>query len=242
MKIAIFSDIHANLEALQAVLAFLKDASIDRYICLGDIVGYGASPNECTEEVRKLNCPVVIGNHDYVGVGMGDISYFNMTAKTAILWTRNQLKAENADFLKALPFTHKENSFLAVHASPQSPEKWEYVITMDSALNNMNHFSEQICFIGHSHIPFFLELDPEGNGELNRNNPLEIKDGYRYLINVGSVGQPRDNNPKSAFVIYDTDEKMVTLKRLAYDVGKAQEKIIEAGLPVQLAQRLQSGY
>ena len=242
MQIALFSDIHGNLEALQAVLAYLKENKIEKHICLGDIIGYGANPNECVEEVKALKCPVVVGNHDYVGIGQGDITYFNTTARNAILWTRSQLKDENKEFLKALPFTYQEDSFLVVHASPQSPEKWEYVLSLDSALINMHHFKEQICFIGHSHMPFFLQVDQDGNGDIMRDNPLQIKEGFRYLVNVGSVGQPRDNNPKSAFVIYDTDAKTITLKRVAYDIGKAQEKIIEAGLPFQLAQRLQSGH
>lgn len=242
MRIGIFSDIHGNFEALEAVLKYFKDNNIHKYICLGDIVGYGPSPNECVEAVKGLKCPVVLGNHDYVAIGKGDVSLFNVTARNAIEWTQKQLTGENLDFLRTLPFIYRTKQLIAVHSTPREPERWEYVLTMDAALQNMEYYTEPVCFIGHSHAPFFLELDPEGNPQLIRDNPMIIKDKYRYMVNVGSVGQPRDNNPKSAFALYDTTQKTVTLLRVPYNIAITQEKIIKAELPIQLAQRLQNGF
>jgi predicted phosphodiesterase len=242
MRIGIFSDIHGNLEALDTVLKYLKENNIHKYICLGDIVGYGPNPNECVERIRELKCPVVMGNHDYVAIGKGDVTLFNVTARNAIEWTQGQLTKENLDFLSTLPFIYRTKHLIAVHSTPRDPERWEYVLTMDSALQNMEYYTEPVCFIGHSHTPFFLELDTKGNAQIIKDNPMILKDDYRYLVNAGSVGQPRDNNPKSAFAIYDTTQKTITLLRVAYDISTTQEKIINAELPIQLAQRLQNGF
>lgn len=243
MRIVLFSDIHGNLEALESFLYHIqKKENIDQLICLGDIVGYGANPNECVEEIRQLNCPTVIGNHDYVAVGKGDISYFNHFAREAILWTREQLNKENIKYLKNLPFTYREDSYLTVHSSPQYPEKWKYIMTIDAAFSNMKYFNEQFCFIGHSHIPCFFVMDKDGNCELSPHSKINYKPEHRYLINVGSIGQPRDFNPKSSFILLDTDSHTIELKRTSYDIGKAQSKINKAGLPILLAQRLQDGY
>lgn len=217
MRYAIFSDIHAHLGRLDGMLAYLKESKIDHYICLGDIVGYGIHPNECVERIRKLKCPTLMGNHDSAAVGLEDISHFNYQAYKAILWTQTKLKKKNREYLKSLPFTYQTNSFLAVHSTPRSPERWGYILTADAALESFQHFEEQVCFIGHSHIPFFFQQDGMEKGELIRNNPMEIKKRHRYLVNVGSVGQPRDNNPKSAFVIFDDKEKTITLKRLPFE-------------------------
>ena len=190
MRLALISDIHANLEALEATVESLRKSGVEQFICLGDIVGYGPNPNECVDLIRSLECPTVMGNHDYVAVGKGDISYFNVSAKSAILWTREQLSKENLEFLSSLPFTHKQDNLIAVHSTPVNPEQWNYILTMDAALNSMSQFEEQICFIGHSHAPFFLSVDPSGEGRLVRESPLQMKKENRYLVNVGSVDSP----------------------------------------------------
>ncbi len=217
MRYAIFSDIHAHLGRLEAVLAAMKESDIDRYICLGDIVGYGIHPNECLERIRELNCPTLMGNHDSVASGLEGSDHFNLKAVEAILWTQNQMKEQNKQFLISLPYSYKTKSFLAVHSTPLHPEKWGYVLNRDAAVEAFQHFKEPICFIGHSHVPFFFELDPSGKGEVLQENPIKIKKDHRYLVNVGSVGQPRDNSSKSAFVILDTKQKSITLKRVEYN-------------------------
>lgn len=231
MRYAVFSDIHAHLGRLEGVLAYLKGSKIDQYICLGDIVGYGIHPNECVERIRKLKCPTLMGNHDSAAIGLEDINHFNYKAYSAILWTQKKLKKKNKEYLKTLPFIYQIDSFLAVHSTPRSPEKWNYILTADMALKSFQHFKEQICFIGHSHIPFFFQKEGKEKGELIRSNPMEIKTGCRYLVNVGSVGQPRDNNPKSAFIIFDDEEKTVTLKRLAFD-GPEEMLLPSNGTPL----------
>lgn len=242
MRIAIFSDIHGNLEALQSVLKYIEEAGITNYICGGDMVGYGANPNECVDIVAALDCPVVMGNHDHAALGLTDITYFNPTARSALLWTREILTEERSRFLKSLELIYQANNLFLVHASPHHPEQWEYILSLESAETNFGYFKEQICFIGHSHQPFFVMLTPERNVELITENPLHIQENFRYIINVGSVGQPRDGNANSSLAILDTKEKTVSLIRIPYDIEKAQEKIINAGLPHSLAHRLANGW
>ncbi|MCX7920267.1 MAG: metallophosphatase family protein [bacterium] len=242
MKLAIFSDIHGNLEALTAMIKYLEDAEITNYLCGGDIVGYGANPNECVDIIAALDCPVVLGNHDHAALGLTEITYFNHTARAALLWTRETLTPERKKFLTALEFTYQANNIFLVHASPRHPEQWEYILSLDSAEKNFEFFREQICFIGHSHQPFFVALREDGQVELITENPLPLKEEERYIINVGSVGQPRDGNPKSSVAILDTETQTVTLHRVSYDIKRAQQKIIDAGLPHSLAQRLENGW
>jgi predicted phosphodiesterase len=242
MRIAIFSDIHGNLEALSAVLKHLEEEGITNYICGGDIVGYGANPNECVDRVAALDCPVVMGNHDHAALGLTDITYFNPTARSALLWSRETLTQERKKFLNQLEFTYQANNMFLVHASPRHPDQWEYILTLESAETNFGFFKEQVCFIGHSHQPFFVGISSEGKVELITENPLSLQKNYRYIINVGSVGQPRDGNPNSALAIFDAIEQTVSLIRIPYDIEKTQKKIIAAGLPHSLAQRLQNGW
>jgi len=242
MRIAIFSDIHGNLEALSAVLKYLEEEGITNYICGGDVVGYGANPNECVDMVAALDCPVVMGNHDHAALGLTDITYFNPTARAALLWTRETLKPERKKFINQLEFIYQANNMFLVHAAPRHPDQWEYILSLEAAETNFGFFKEQVCFIGHSHQPFFVGISSDGNVELITENPLYIQKDCRYIINVGSVGQPRDGNPNSAISIFDTSTQTVSLIRIAYDIEKAQEKIIKSGLPHSLAQRLQNGW
>ena len=241
-RVGIFSDIHGNLHALEAVLEQLEKEKVDMMVCCGDVVGYGAKPNECVELIRKLNIPTIAGNHDHAALLLTDISNFNEIAKAAVLWTKKVLTEENVEFLRQLPLTLRDiaNNVFYVHASPKEPGEWHYILTMGEARTNFNYFQEQACFIGHSHQPFIIEND-EGNLACPTRPEIDIRDGKRYLINVGSVGQPRDHNPRACFVVLDFEEGRLEIKRTDYDLSGAQQAIINAGLPRELAERLAHG-
>jgi diadenosine tetraphosphatase ApaH/serine/threonine PP2A family protein phosphatase len=214
---------------------------VDRFYCCGDIVGYGGNPNECVDLIRAKNCPVVAGNHDYAALGLTDTSYFNEIAKRAIRWTGEILTPENADFIRALPLTIAEDDFLIVHSSPREPEAWNYILTLGDARTNFEYFTQPICFVGHSHQPFIIES--AGDKLYCPSQPyVPVVEGHRYLINVGSVGQPRDGNPDAAYAIYDRHERRIEIKRAEYDLTAAQDAIRARGLPSQLADRLNHGW
>ncbi len=237
MTIAIVSDIHANLEALQCVLEYLKENEVDKIYCLGDVIGYGPNPNECIDLVRE-NCETILmGNHDYAAIGIGDIQNFNEYAKLATFWTREKLTATNIEFVKSWPFTYDlDNSFL-VHASPKNPSNWDYVLSVTNAQKHLKTFEQKICFIGHSHVPVIFS-----KSNYYRQTKFVFKKNQKYLVNVGSVGQPRDGDPRSCFVIYDDENNTIEYVRLDYEIQKTYNKIIKAGLPVFLAERLLKGY
>ncbi len=242
MRYGLISDIHANLEALEAVLAALQDEGIDQILCLGDVIGYGPNPNECVKLVQQHAAACLIGNHDEASLGRVDLDLFNYMARQAIEWTTEQLTEESKEFLKALPYMRTYGQFMIVHASPDEPTRWNYILNLEDAAQGFEAFSEQICFIGHSHTPWVIPLQPDGRMRVLHDYPLGVKDNFRYLINIGSVGQPRDRNPDAAFGILDTEPLQYTLKRVSYDVAKTQKKIRATGtLPSFLADRLATG-
>ncbi|MDW7988421.1 MAG: metallophosphoesterase family protein, partial [candidate division WOR-3 bacterium] len=208
MRIAILSDIHSNLEALNAVLEYINDKNIEKIICLGDIVGYGASPNECIEVLLKLS-PIftVAGNHDFGVLGKTDIIYFNEIAQIAIKWTKKQLDCRSIDYLNSLPLTSVVDEAFIVHASPGSPDAWNYIFDIYDAKDQFQYFDDKICFVGHSHVPrAFVFRKKSSSVEIINEKKFSVSDAdCRYLINVGSVGQPRDGDPRASFVIWDTD-------------------------------------
>ncbi len=241
-RIGVISDIHGNLHALNAVLEELEDAQVDMIICCGDVVGYGARPNECVDTMRRLEIPTIAGNHDHAALLLTDITNFNEIAKTAVLWTKKVLTEDNMQWLRELPLTLKDtaNDIFYVHASPREPGEWHYILTMGEARTNFNYFNEQICFIGHSHQPFIIEND-EGNLACPTRPEVEIREGCRYLINVGSVGQPRDHNPRACYVVVDFENSKLEIKRTDYDLEGAQDAIVAAQLPRELSERLAHG-
>jgi len=241
MRWAILSDIHGNLEAFRAVIEDLRAEKADRIAFLGDVVGYGADPNECLSLLRGLTDWVIAGNHDYGAVGMTDIDVFNTMARSAILWTREELSEENQAYLRRLLLSRKDGSAIFVHATPNQPEEWYYLFSFPEAEEAFRSMSGNLAFIGHSHRP--LVLTQAGNGGVEAVDPEEtiLKPGVRYIINAGSVGQPRDCHPEAAYGLYDDEAKKFHLKRVPYDVETAQKKIIRAGLPPFLAQRLSRG-
>ncbi len=241
-KVGVISDIHGNLQALNSVLEELENEGVDKIICCGDVVGYGARPNECVETLRRLEIPTIAGNHDHAALLLTDISNFNEIAKTAVLWTKQVLREDNTEWLRQLPLTLRDtaNDVFYVHASPKEPGEWHYILTMGEARTNFNYFTEQICFIGHSHQPFIIEND-EGNLQCPTRPEIDLRVGCRYLINVGSVGQPRDHNPRPCFVVLDFENRKLEIRRCDYDLDASQKAILNAGLPRELAERLAHG-
>jgi diadenosine tetraphosphatase ApaH/serine/threonine PP2A family protein phosphatase len=240
---AFISDIHANLDALEVVLADLETQGVDRVVCLGDIVGYGPDPNPCVRLVSKRAQYTVIGNHDVAALGRMDTLGFNEYARAASDWTANALDERSKAFLDALPMTKVLDGMRLVHASPLDPDRWTYVLSYQEARRQFAAFTERICFIGHSHLPVVIE---EWNDEINalsfpEDIPLRLHRGRRYIVNVGSVGQPRDRDPRAGYTWYDDSLDAVMLRRLPYPIDKVQQKIRDAGLPPFLAQRLSDG-
>jgi len=241
MRYCIFSDIHGNLEALLAVLSSLEGESGLNYICLGDVVGYGANPNECVELVKTTASFCLAGNHDHAVLGRMDTSNFNQYARTAIGWTRQALTTESREFLESLELSKESSDYTFVHATPCNPERWNYLFTLVDAQLNFGCFRTKVCFLGHSHQPLVLALSPGGRLEVGAASLVRLRENVRYMINVGSVGQPRDGDPRACFAILDTDKGEVEIRRVHYDVREAQRKMIEARLPDYLVDRLRHG-
>lgn len=239
MKYAVISDIHANLEALNAVIDYCVKKKVDKYVCLGDIVGYGANPVECIKKIKSLKGIVLVGNHDHAAIGITDITFFNSHARAAVEWTRDALSEKDVKFLTDLPFVAYEGDMTLVHASLDSPEMWHYVLNDTEAAKNIELLDSLLCFIGHSHVPCLFQEHYNSKALFDFMTQFTISE--KTIINVGSVGQPRDGDPRASFVIYDTDSKLVSFERIDYDIKTAQQKIIKAGLPKILATRLSIG-
>jgi len=240
MRTAIISDIHSNLEALLSCLESVEKNRADRVVCLGDIVGYGADPGECISRVRAVGEEVVAGNHDHGSVGGCDISLFNEYARAAIQWTMDRISGEEADYLKSLPMLRTVDGQTLVHASPRRPEEWEYLLTLEQVRRQFGSFDSPACFVGHSHVPGAFESDGRLVTQIDHHF-VRLVPGRKYIFNVGSVGQPRDGDPRSSYALYDQELETVSIIRVSYDVASAQEKIREAGLPSLLADRLSVG-
>lgn len=244
MRYGILADIHSNLEALHAALAVLRENGAESFLCLGDIIGYGADPNACCEAVRTLPGLGVQGNHDRAAFDATARYGFNPYARAASEWTERQLTVENRDFLVALPETAAENGFQIVHGSLDDP-LFGYITATVSARSSFYRQTAPICFVGHTHIPaaFACREDSVLCAALpfRPAAPLTLKPGFRYVINCGSVGQPRDGNPEAACGLYDTENGTLRVLRVSYDIAAAQAKIIAAGLPNFLAERLADG-
>jgi diadenosine tetraphosphatase ApaH/serine/threonine PP2A family protein phosphatase len=237
---AIVSDVHGNLEALEAVMADIAKHKPASIVCLGDFVGYGGSPNECIDRLRPRIEHAVAGNHDLAACGKIKLTYFNSNAAQAARWTEVQLTPENRAYLEALPFSVRWRDALLVHASPTQPEEWHYVLSPMEAQEEMRAYEEALCFIGHSHYPG--TFDRQGDRiRYTRTAEVRLEKGHRYLVNAGSVGQPRDGDPRAAYVLYDELDRVLRHVRVEYDIAGAMKRILDAGLPRFLADRLQWG-
>jgi predicted phosphodiesterase len=241
VKIGIFSDVHGNLEALEAVVRLLRDKGATRFVCCGDIVGYGPDPNLCVETIRRMHCTCVAGNHDYGVVGKVPIDGFNSAATQALLWTRDQLTGSNRLYLENLYLIDRDDPLLIVHSSPSAPDDWEYVFTLREAEEEMAYYPGDICVVGHSHYPFVVERAAGEPARMVRQDRFEIRPDAKYFINAGSVGQPRDGDPRACCLLLDVGAQSIASYRVPYDIEAVQGKIRAAGLPPFLASRLGIG-
>ncbi|HEV2261192.1 MAG TPA: metallophosphoesterase family protein [Candidatus Rubrimentiphilum sp.] len=240
MRYAVVSDIHGNLESLQAAFALLRPD--DRILCLGDIVGYGPDPNACVQMIRDRATETVLGNHEVAAVDNFGVEYFNPAARSAIEWTQGVLDKPNAEWLNSLSYEVRHPEFLMVHGAPV--HYFEYILDKRRAKAAFERTDAPIIFVGHTHVAEYYVLEPDGSvGHEHRQHggELILDPQKRYIIDVGSVGQPRDLNPQPSFVFYEPHERRVQWVRYDYPIAKVQEKIRVAGLPEVLAVRLDQG-
>jgi predicted phosphodiesterase len=240
MSLAIISDVHSNLEALESVFAEIDRRGIKKVFFLGDAVGYGPNPNECVELICR-RCEVALaGNHDWGVLGLTEIRFFNSYAKAAIEWTKGVISDENRRRISDFPLTRqvKAESLFLVHSTPKDPEEWHYLITLWDAEINFSYFSGPLCFLGHTHRPSIIERLPSGE-LLAHSGSAEIRKGSRYIVNAGSVGQPRDGDPRACMVLVESSA--VGIVRVDYDRREVERKMSEEGLPAPLIERLGAG-
>jgi predicted phosphodiesterase len=241
VRTAIFSDVHSNLEALEAVRQAGFDRGVERWICLGDVVGYGADPAACLDLVGDLAAVILQGNHDAAVAGVQDVEYFNQHARRAVLWTRQMLPADRLSPLLGFGLTHTEGEAFFVHSEPGDPRAWGYVCDAVDAASALVAVTERLLYVGHSHLAFICAAAREVRTVVETEGSLGLTANVRYLVNVGSVGQPRDGDPRACFAIRDEETDSIELVRVTYDVTAARQKILDAGLPRFLADRLSQG-
>jgi predicted phosphodiesterase len=243
MRCLVLSDIHSNLEAFEAVLE--DAASVDQVWCLGDVVGYGPDPNACVELLRSQPHLCIAGNHDWATLGKLDLREFNPDAREANLWNREQLDSDSLAYLNALPEKLVEGSFTLSHGSPRHPI-WEYIIYTSTARANFAHFDTPICLVGHTHTPVIFRLSGKDEETCEPiaplwDSPMGLGAG-RLIVNPGSVGQPRDGDPRASYAILETESLTIEHRRVAYPIEKTQAKMMEHNLPLRLVLRLAYGW
>lgn len=242
MRVLIISDVHANLVALHTVLDTV--GPVDEVWSLGDIVGYGPRPAECVDLIRDAAPNIsIIGNHDWAAIGRLPLDDFNPTAKFASYWTRMQLNPDQLQYLESLPNRMIDRNWTVVHGSPRSPI-WEYIYNAQIAAINFPMIDTRVCFVGHTHVQFHIsETQANANTAPRQPDHGEVLDlsSDRFIINPGSVGQPRDGDSRAAYVVYEPEEMRVSFGRVAYDIAQTQEQMSEAGLPASLINRLTFG-
>ncbi len=244
MRVLVISDIHSNLEAFQAVL---EDAGpVEKIWCLGDVVGYGPDPNACVDLLRAQPHCCVAGNHDWATLGRLDLQDFNPDAREANLWNRSQLTPDNLAYLESLPERLVEGPFTLVHGSPQHPV-WEYVLYCSTAEINADYFDTAYCLVGHTHTPAIFHLTSGDNGASCESVAPRYEQALplgedRLFVNPGSVGQPRDGDPRASYVLLDLDKMIIEHRRVAYPIAKTQAKMVELDLPMRLVLRLGYGW
>ena len=237
---AVLGDIHSNLDALNVVLEDCRSQGVTDFLCTGDVVGYNACPHECMDIIRELGCPVVVGNHDFYVASQQNLDDFNPAAAAVVEWTRRQLSEGELSWLRVLPFTRTQMGITLVHSTMDNPENFGYVFDNLQAEANFLNQKTPVCFHGHTHCPMIYEKSMNGVFRIDAQD-FTLPMGRKYFINVGSVGQPRDGDPRATYVIFDPKERTVRYRRLAYDIEAAQERIRLAGLPERLAARLAVG-
>jgi predicted phosphodiesterase len=245
MRLAVISDIHSNLEALKSVLPHIDQEEVDAVLNLGDMVGYNASPNECLELLLQEPVVSLAGNHDLALLEVSRAENFNIIAYQALMWSREQVKPEYLDFFRSLPITREGKGFIACHGTPTSTDAYvAFHFQGKRVFNYLRHLPDKrVCFFGHTHRRALWYRDIRGKIALLpiRPDKMRLERNCLYLINPGSVGQPRDGNPEAAFAIFDDEEFSIHFRSVPYDVKSAQRRILEAGLPEYLAERLAQG-
>jgi predicted phosphodiesterase len=239
MKYAIIADIHANIEAFEVVLDDIQKQKCTHIACLGDVVGYNANPKECLDKVRSMNIPCVKGNHDEYCSTEEELEGFNPNAAEAVTWTRQQLSDDDKKWLRDLKYVRLVTNFTIVHATLDQPQRWAYVFDRLMAAASFTYQNTAVCFFGHTHVPLAFIRDSQVRG--GTYSKFKVEPGRKYFVNVGAVGQPRDGIPKAGYVVYDMDEGSIELRRLDYDIDTAAKKVLAAGLPQRLADRLYVG-
>jgi diadenosine tetraphosphatase ApaH/serine/threonine PP2A family protein phosphatase len=232
MKIALISDIHSNLHALNRALATIDKYNVDAVYCLGDIVGYGADPSPCVDLVQRHCAGAVLGNHDLAVAQDNGTEYLPRSGQAAIKHNRARLSESQLEYLRSLPYVLEADGCTFVHATPKDPELWIRFDTLGDVRDQFEYFNTPFCFVGHTHVPAVVA---------DKLGVFRVRQGCRYIVNVGSVGQPRDSDARLAFVIFDTNEIKHELVRVGYDVEGAAARIIADGLPKDLASRLRRG-
>ncbi|MCF7908776.1 MAG: metallophosphatase family protein [Candidatus Omnitrophica bacterium] len=240
MRYAIFADVHSNIEAFQVVIEAYYQENVDRYLFLGDIIGYGGDPRECLDVLKDLKAITVAGNHDWAAVGKFPLNNLNLHARTAINWTKTKLTKADVSYLSGFHLTIEEKDFVCVHGSLRSPHEFKYILDIDDAVTVFQLFKKKVCFLGHSHRPGIYCLDKD-NVSYIEPGEVTFKPDNRYIVNVGSVGQPRDGDPRASFCVYDDEDQRVEIFRVGYDVAKAASSIVNQNLPSNLANRLYDG-
>jgi len=242
MRLAILSDIHANLEALEACLKRLDEEAVDRVVCLGDVVGYGANPDECCSLIRKRCEFCLLGNHDAAVTGAMDEAYYYESAKAVVRWTRERLSEDNYKWLYSLPYTRHEGDIAFFHGAPIMPSGFFYVVQASEAQTHTQVFERlsPINFIGHAHMTTVFGIGPKKARQVDSKAVIPRED-MKFIVNVGSVGQPRDRDPRACFAIWDSAEDRFEHIRVEYDIESAAAKIIAAGLDPKFAMRLSKG-
>ncbi|MDD5731265.1 MAG: metallophosphoesterase family protein [Candidatus Omnitrophica bacterium] len=241
MRYAIFSDIHSNLEALNAVLDAYKKERVDKYLCIGDLVGYGADPKECIKRAKEVADVICAGNHDWGSVNLFPLDFFNSNARTAVLWTRKNLEGPGKVYLESLKLVFADQDLTLVHGTLDDPQEFNYMTDAYIAEETFKLMRTNVCFLGHTHTAGVFEKVKDENIYYREAVNFYINDYGKYIVNVGSVGQPRDRNPRPSYCIFDTGQRVVELKRVDYDIETARKKILGAGLPEFLADRLLTG-
>ncbi|MDP6408002.1 MAG: metallophosphoesterase family protein [Planctomycetota bacterium] len=244
MKYGILGDVHANLSALRAVLERFDREGVEHIISVGDVVGYGAAPAECVALLRERGATVVKGNHDAASTGELEVLYFNPYARAAVAWTRANLGGDEIDWLKALPLVAELEHCCVGHGTFHRPELFDYILSSTDGDPSLDTMERAVCFVGHTHVPLALlrlHEDPLRTSTHFDHEEIDVGQAHRTLINVGSVGQPRDDDPRAAYALFDSELGRVWIQRAAYDIEREAARIRAAGLPEVLADRLSLG-
>jgi diadenosine tetraphosphatase ApaH/serine/threonine PP2A family protein phosphatase len=241
MKIAVISDIHGNIEALDSVFRDIDTQGVEKIHFLGDAVGYGCNPNECIKKITKYCDIKLLGNHDYAAMGLESTESFNQAARASMEWTQSTIKPKNITSMADYELEADFLDFHLVHASPDHPDEWHYILDANQASGYFDSFSQSVCLVGHSHIPVIFRKNGDNDISTRTANEMTLDPDSKYIINVGSVGQPRDNDNRACYLVINTDDNKINYRRVKYNLEKTQEKMRKAKLPDFLIERLAIG-